>query len=61
MKIDILTLFPAMFTSPFAESIIKRAVEKTLVKINIFDIRDYAEGKHRQVDDYPMGAGPGGF
>jgi len=59
MKIDILTLFPAMFTSPFAESIIKRAVEKTLVKINIFDIREYAEGKHRQVDDYPYGGGAG--
>ncbi|HNX28557.1 MAG TPA: tRNA (guanosine(37)-N1)-methyltransferase TrmD [Syntrophomonadaceae bacterium] len=59
MQIDILTLFPAMFISPFAESIIKRAVEKALVKINIVDIRDYAVDKHRQVDDYPYGGGAG--
>jgi tRNA (guanine37-N1)-methyltransferase len=59
MQIDILTLFPAMFDSPFSESIIKRAVEKGLVKINIINIRDFARDKHQQVDDYPYGGGAG--
>lgn len=59
MQIDILTLFPAMFVSPFSESIIKRAVEKAMVKINIINIRDFAADKHRQVDDYPYGGGAG--
>lgn len=59
MKIDILTLFPDMFVSPFSESIIKRAREKGLVNINTINIRDYAVDKHQQVDDYPYGGGAG--
>ncbi|WP_054697247.1 tRNA (guanosine(37)-N1)-methyltransferase TrmD [Syntrophomonas palmitatica] len=59
MRIDILTLFPGMFTSPFSESIIKRAREKGLVELNTIDIRDYAPKPHRQVDDYPFGGGVG--
>lgn len=59
MKIDILTLFPGMFVSPFTESIIKRAVEKGLVDINAINIREYAEDRHQQVDDYPYGGGAG--
>lgn len=59
MKIDILTLFPGMFASPFNESIIKRAMEKNLISINTINIRDYAEDKHCQVDDYPYGGGAG--
>jgi len=59
MKIDILTLFPAMFTSPFDESIIERARSKNLVEINPINIRNYALDKHQQVDDYPYGGGAG--
>lgn len=59
MIIDILTLFPEMFISPFDVSIIKRAKERDLVKINTINIRDYALDKHKQVDDYPYGGGAG--
>lgn len=59
MKIDILTLFPNMFTGPLQESIIKRAQEKDLVKINIHDLRSWANDKHNTVDDKPYGGGPG--
>jgi tRNA (guanine37-N1)-methyltransferase len=59
MHIDILTLFPEMFTGPFDHSIIRRAKDKGLAGIGIYNIRDYACSKHRTVDDYPFGGGPG--
>ncbi|MGI5912091.1 MAG: tRNA (guanosine(37)-N1)-methyltransferase TrmD [Syntrophomonadaceae bacterium] len=59
MRIDILTLFPQMFFSPFNESITKRARENGLLEINIINIRNFAQGKHRQADDYPYGGGAG--
>ncbi len=59
MKIDILTLFPEMFSGPFDESIIKRAKDKKIVEINIHQLRDYAVDKHRMVDDRPFGGGVG--
>jgi tRNA (guanine37-N1)-methyltransferase len=59
MIIDILTLFPNMFVSPFQESIIARARSRNLVEINPINIRDYALDKHQQVDDYPYGGGAG--
>ncbi len=59
MIIDIVTLFPEMFEGPFSESIIKRAQEKDLVKINIHNLRDWASDKHNTVDDRPYGGGPG--
>ncbi|MDD4171872.1 MAG: tRNA (guanosine(37)-N1)-methyltransferase TrmD [Syntrophomonas sp.] len=59
MIIDILTLFPDMFNSPFNESIIERARSRKLVEINPINIRDYALDKHQQVDDYPYGGGAG--
>ena len=59
MQIDILTLFPEMFLGPFDHSIIKRAKQKDIVKINLINIRDYATGKHRQVDDSQYGGGSG--
>lgn len=59
MRIDILTLFPSVFEGPFAASIIKRAIERGLVKIVLHNIRDYAKDKHHVVDDYPFGGGGG--
>ena len=58
MKIDILTLFPEMF-SPLKSSIIGRAVENGILDIRITDIRDYSEDKHHKCDDYPFGGGAG--
>lgn len=59
MRIDIITLFPSMFDSPFAESIIKRAREKGIVEIELHYLRDYATSKHGTVDDTPYGGGAG--
>lgn len=59
MRIDILTLFPEMFQGPFSVSILKRAIDRGLVSINIHNIRDYAHDKHRTVDDYAYGGGAG--
>lgn len=59
MRINILTILPELLESPFAHSIIKRAVEKKLVTIVIHNIRDYSTNKHRQVDDYAFGGGAG--
>lgn len=59
MRIDILTIFPQMFQGPFQESLLRRAIEKGLVTINLVDIRAYSTDKHRTVDDYPYGGGPG--
>lgn len=59
MRIDILCLFPEMFTSPLSQSIVKRATERGIVNVVVHDIRDYTHDKHRTVDDYPYGGGPG--
>ena len=59
MKIDVLTLFPNMFTGILQESIIKRAIEANKVEINVHDIREFATNKHNRVDDYPFGGGEG--
>ncbi len=59
MKFDILTLFPNMFSSPFQESIVGRAVDKGLVQIRAINIRDFASDKHQVVDDTPYGGGQG--
>ncbi len=59
MQIDILTLFPQIFEGPFTESILKRAVERGLVNIDLHNIRDYSLSKHKNVDDYPFGGGAG--
>ena len=59
LNIYILTLFPEFFQSPFSVSIIKRACDKGLVKIELIDIRDFSHDKHRKVDDYPYGGGCG--
>jgi len=59
VKIKILTLFPLMFKGFIEESIIKRAIEKGVVEIEVVDIRDYSLNKHRHVDDTPCGGGAG--
>jgi len=59
MKIDILTIFPDMFESPFGHSIIKRAKTKGIVEIFIHNIRDYSTNKNKNVDNYPFGGGAG--
>ena len=59
MKIDILTLFPSMFDGFINESIIKRAIDKNIVSINIHNIREYSLDPHKKVDDYAFGGGKG--
>jgi tRNA (guanine37-N1)-methyltransferase len=59
MRIDILTIFPDMFDSPFGHSIIKRAKNKGIVEIFIHNIRDYSTNKNKNVDDYAFGGGAG--
>ncbi|MES1180826.1 MAG: tRNA (guanosine(37)-N1)-methyltransferase TrmD, partial [Verrucomicrobiota bacterium] len=59
MKIDVLTLFPAMFAGPLDESIIKRARQKGFLDLKIHDLRDWTHDRHRTVDDRPFGGGPG--
>jgi tRNA (guanine37-N1)-methyltransferase len=59
MKIDVLTLFPAMFAGPLDESIVKRARQSGRLDLTIHNLRDYAHDRHRTVDDRPFGGGPG--
>lgn len=59
MRIDILTLFPEMFTGFLNESIIKRAIDKKIVNINIINFRNYTTDPHNKVDDTPFGGGAG--
>lgn len=59
MRIDILTVLPGLLQGPFAESIVKRGIEKGLVEVNIHDIRDYTTNKHKKVDDTPFGGAAG--
>src|SRR5690349_16827951 len=59
MRFDVLTLFPDIFQGYFTQSILKLAIEAGLVEINLWNIRDWAPGKHKSVDDRPFGGGPG--
>src|SRR5512138_942781 len=59
MRVDVLTLFPAMFAGPLDESIIMRARKKGLLDLTIHNLRDYAHDRHKTVDDRPFGGGPG--
>jgi tRNA (guanine37-N1)-methyltransferase len=59
MRIDVLTLFPAMFAGPLDESIVKRAREAGLLDLTTHNLRDYTHDRHRTVDDKPFGGGPG--
>ncbi|CAM4307239.1 tRNA (guanosine(37)-N1)-methyltransferase TrmD [Erysipelothrix inopinata] len=59
MKISILTLFPEMFTGFVETSIIKKAILKEIIEIEVVDMRSFTEDKHNRVDDYPYGGGAG--
>jgi tRNA (guanine37-N1)-methyltransferase len=59
MKIDVLTLFPAMFAGPLDESIVKRARAAGLLDLKIHNLRDWTHDRHKTVDDRPFGGGPG--
>ena len=59
MKIDILTLFPDMYSGVFNESILKRAIDNGVVEININNFRDFSKDSHNKVDDTPYGGGAG--
>lgn len=59
MQFHVVTGFPNLFTGPLTESMIKRARERGLAEIHLHDLRDFATDKHRSIDDYPYGGGPG--
>ena len=59
MDFHVLTIFPEMFESPFSSGLISKASVKGLIKINCHDIRKYSTDRHKSVDDYPFGGGPG--
>lgn len=59
MRIDIITVLPELLTSPFAASILKRAQDKGLVEVQLHNLRDYSNNKHKNVDDYQYGGGAG--
>ena len=59
MRFDIITIFPEIFSRVFDFGIVRRAIEAGLIEIHIHDLRDYTQGRHRQVDDRPFGGGAG--
>src|ERR1700730_16252435 len=59
MRFDVLTLFPEIFQGYLTQSLLKLALDKGLVEIHLWNIRDWATGKHKSVDDRPFGGGPG--
>ena len=59
MRLDVLTLFPDMFPGYLGQSILNKAIERGLVEIHVHNMRDWATGKHKKIDDEPYGGGPG--
>jgi tRNA (guanine37-N1)-methyltransferase len=59
MRFDVLTLFPGIFDGYLQQSLLKLAIERGLVDVRLWNIRDYTEDKHQKVDDRPFGGGPG--
>jgi tRNA (guanine37-N1)-methyltransferase len=59
MRFDVLTLFPEIFSGYLTQSLLKLAIQNGLVSIHLWNLRDWARGKHRSVDDRPFGGGPG--
>ena len=58
-RYDVLTIFPGIFRGPLDETILRRALDAALVEIALHDLRDWTHDRHRTVDDYPFGGGPG--
>ncbi len=59
MRVDVVTIFPGFFASPWGESLVGRAVEAGLLDLRVVDLREFSEDAHRKVDDEPYGGGPG--
>src|SRR5215831_1973416 len=59
IRFDVLTLFPEIFTGYLSQSLLNLAIQNGLVSIHLWNIRDWATGKHKSVDDRPFGGGPG--
>ncbi|MFQ6078827.1 MAG: hypothetical protein ACE5NJ_06800 [Thermodesulfobacteriota bacterium] len=59
IRFDILTLFPDMFRSPLASSVLKKAIDRGIIRVGVFNIRDFTMDKHRVADDSPYGGGSG--
>ena len=59
MRFDVLSLFPEIFTGYLTQSLLKLAIKQGLVEIHLWNLRDWAKGKHKSVDDRPFGGGPG--
>ena len=59
MRIDIITCLPDLFQGPLTQSIVKRSMDKGLVELEIHNLRDYADNKHKHIDDYAFGGGAG--
>src|SRR4029077_7306862 len=59
MRFDVLTLFPEVFQGYLTQGLLKLAIDKGLVEIHLWNIRNWAQGKHKSVDDRPFGGGPG--
>ncbi|MCF0234168.1 MAG: tRNA (guanosine(37)-N1)-methyltransferase TrmD [Thermoguttaceae bacterium] len=59
MRFDVLTLFPGIFEGYLSESLLKDAIERGLIEVNLYNMRDWANDKHNTMDDRPFGGGPG--
>ena len=59
MRVDVLTLFPGLFSGFTKDALIKRALQKGILELHIWPLRSWARSRHQQVDDYPYGGGPG--
>ena len=59
MIFDVLTIFPGIFASPLAESLLKKALDRNLIQVRIKNLRDFTRDRHRMTDDYPYGGGAG--
>ncbi|MFV0288110.1 MAG: tRNA (guanosine(37)-N1)-methyltransferase TrmD, partial [Mycoplasmatales bacterium] len=59
IKINVLTIFPELYYPMFEQTVLKKAIAKEKIKINLIDIRQYSTNKHKKVDDYPYGGGEG--